>query len=278
MRDHVAGAEARRPTRAPPIRFGDLRLRRAQQRHRQDAAPGDAQHVGGPSAAPVPRGAGDHRRQSRADAGEKAEPADKLGFAFRQLGNQGLRARPGEGQRCAIQHLHQQQCPEPGDQRENRRQHHRRPDEEQGHPAGAEAVHQHADMDRQKHRKQRAPADQHADLTGAHAEGEGIERYQENIEFGVAHREQPGDVDRGRRAGWARGHFGWIDPLRLSQVGGALPAVRAKFPDNRISVVHRLILSARRGVGDPNRLPLRRRARYPPPTSAPLRRAVLPPL
>ena len=97
VRDHVAGAEARRPTRAPLIRSGDLRLRRAQQRHRQDAAPGDAQHVGGPSAAPVPRGAGDHRRQSRADAGEKAEPADKLGFAFGQLGNQGLRARPGEG-------------------------------------------------------------------------------------------------------------------------------------------------------------------------------------
>ena len=43
------------------------------------------------------RGTGDHRRQSRAYAGEKAEPADILGFAFGQLGNQRLRARPGEG-------------------------------------------------------------------------------------------------------------------------------------------------------------------------------------
>src|SRR5205823_1304624 len=46
----VACAKVRRPTRARSIGFGDLRLRRAQQRDPQHPAPGDAKHVGGPRA------------------------------------------------------------------------------------------------------------------------------------------------------------------------------------------------------------------------------------
>src|SRR6516164_11261220 len=61
-------------------------------------------------------------------------------------------------------------------------------------------------MDRKEHRQQRTRADEHSDLAGTHAERQAIEGDQEVVELGVAHRERPGDVERGRESGLDSGH------------------------------------------------------------------------
>src|SRR5262249_17428098 len=71
---------------------------------------------------------------------------------------------------------------------------------------GGQPVHKHADMDRQEHCPQRRRADKHPNLACAHAEREAIKRDQKVVEFGVAHRERPGDIERDRETGLEAGH------------------------------------------------------------------------
>jgi hypothetical protein len=61
-------------------------------------------------------------------------------------------------------------------------------------------------MDRQKHCQQRTRANKHPNLACAHAEREAIKRDQKVVELGVAHRERPGDIERGRELGLEAGH------------------------------------------------------------------------
>src|SRR5215471_12419501 len=53
-------------------------------------------------------------------------------------------------------------------------------------------------MDRQEYRERRTSADDRADLAGAHAEREAIERHQEDVEIDITHAEQPDHIARDR--------------------------------------------------------------------------------
>src|SRR6202035_2829063 len=48
-----------------------------------------------------------------------------------------------------------------------------------------------------------------------HAEREAIKRDQKVVELGVAHRERPGDIERGRKSGLEAGHEKKINPSRV---------------------------------------------------------------
>src|SRR5580693_7832708 len=51
--------------------------------------------------------------------------------------------------------------------------------------------------------------------TGAKAEREAIKRDQKVVELGVAHRERPGDIERGRKSGLEAGHEKKTNPSRV---------------------------------------------------------------
>src|SRR6516225_6170590 len=60
-------------------------------------------------------------------------------------------------------------------------------------------------IDRNTASNERAPT-KHPNLACAHAEREAIERNQKVVELGVAHRERPGDIERGRESGLEADH------------------------------------------------------------------------
>jgi hypothetical protein len=61
----------------------------------------------------------------------------------------------------------------------------------------SETVHQHTDVDRQKHRQDRAGADQDAHFGGVKPKRQRVKRHQEGVEVDVAHAERRGDIQRG---------------------------------------------------------------------------------
>jgi hypothetical protein len=86
----------------------NLRFGCAQQCNRQYRAPGGAEQISRPSSAGIPDHTGKNRRRRRAQPGKEAELADIAGITLGELGDQGLRAGPGEGNGGAIEQLQQQ--------------------------------------------------------------------------------------------------------------------------------------------------------------------------
>ena len=56
--------------------------------------------------------------------------------------------------------------------------------------------HQHTDVDRQKHRHDRAGADQDAHFDGVEPKRQRVKRHQEGVEIDIAHAERRGDIQR----------------------------------------------------------------------------------
>ncbi len=163
------------------IAGGERRFGGAQQGDGQQHPPGNPDQIGRPGAADIPRAADDDRCDRGAEPREEVEAAEMFRVAIGQLRDQGLRSRPAERQRAAIDDLQQHQGPERRHQRKHRRQRDRGPHEKQRDAPRTKAIHQHADMDRQEEGEQMAPAGQRPDLAGAHAERQGVERDQEDV-------------------------------------------------------------------------------------------------
>ena len=112
------------------------------------------------------------------------------------LSRDSLSPGPAKRHGGTVDQLQDQQAPKPWHQGKQRRQNHAGPHKEQRDLACAEAVHQHTDVDRQKHRHDRAGADQDAHFGGVEPKREGVKGHQEGIEIDIAHAERRGDIQR----------------------------------------------------------------------------------
>ena len=77
----------------------------AQQCNGQYRAPSGAKEISRPRTAEIPDHAGENGRRRRAEPGKEAELADIAGVALGELGDQGLCAGPGKGNRGAAHQL-----------------------------------------------------------------------------------------------------------------------------------------------------------------------------
>ena len=143
----------------------------------------DADEIGQPGPAEIPGRAAEHRRGCRTEPGEECKPPEIAGLARGQLGDQCLSPRPGERHGGAVDQLQHQQAPEPWHQGKQRRQNHAGTDKEQSDLAGTETIHQHADVDRQKHRHDRARAHQDANFGSVESKRQRVKRHQKGVEI-----------------------------------------------------------------------------------------------
>ena len=133
-------------------------------------------------------------------SGEECKPPEIARLAYGQLRDQCLSPGPGERHRGAVDQLQGQQAPEPWHEGKQRRQNHTGPDKEQRDLACAKTVHQHADVDREKHPHDRAGADQDAHFGGVEPKRQRVKWHQKGIEIDIAHAERRGDIQRSQRS------------------------------------------------------------------------------